>query len=148
MGRNRGRGSDLHAQCFACSESHPCGLKLRFQLSEQQVVWTCVTIGKQFQGYEGYVHGGIIATILDAAMTHYFLLRGQAALTAHMDIRYKRPLAPGQEIRVEAFLLKEHLPLYELRSRMTVDSKLIASAKGRFMDSPELILRYNGCKDD
>ena len=60
---------NFHQECFACSQTNEYGLQLQFESNVGEV--TCRTeINKPHQSYNGVVHGGIIATLLDAAMVH------------------------------------------------------------------------------
>ena len=59
----------FHETCFACGTENVHGLQMEFQDGPNGC--TCdVTIPMHFQSYDGVVHGGIVATMLDAAMVH------------------------------------------------------------------------------
>ena len=56
--------------CFGCGEGNPGGMHLKFIRDEaQQRFASHVVLGKRYQGPPGYAHGGIIATLLDEAMS-------------------------------------------------------------------------------
>ena len=46
----------------------------------------------QFEGHPGFLHGGIIATLLDETMSKAVRARGLTAMTRHMEVDYKRPV--------------------------------------------------------
>jgi len=92
----------FHSTCFACGAGNKHGLHLEFK--DDPKGCSCdVSIPPRFQGYEGVVHGGIVATMLDAAMVHS--LRGQdgdAPVTCRLEVRYLRAVPPGKNITVNA----------------------------------------------
>jgi acyl-coenzyme A thioesterase PaaI-like protein len=92
----------FHSTCFACGSENNYGLHLTFKGSPNGCSCT-VSIPPHFQSYEGVVHGGIVATMLDAAMVRS--LRGQcggAPVTCRLEVRYLRAVPPGENITVNA----------------------------------------------
>ena len=79
-----------HTHCFACSPEHPHGLQLDFDTVDSQQLQSTFRIDSSFQGYDGCIHGGIIATVLDASMTRLLLQQGIHAMTAKLEVRYKK----------------------------------------------------------
>jgi acyl-coenzyme A thioesterase PaaI-like protein len=69
--------------CFVCGQKNPIGLRLRFT-ARGDSVRTEFTAGPRYQGYEGVLHGGIVAAALDDAMAQLFHMKGQASLTARL----------------------------------------------------------------
>jgi acyl-coenzyme A thioesterase PaaI-like protein len=128
-----------HAGCFACCPEHPFGLKLSFERVADVGVRAELVLSELFQGYRGFAHGGIIATMLDAAMTHCLLQHGIPALTASLETRYKHPLLVNETFSLEASIVREHSPLYELQAKIIQCSQLVATAKGRFMLSDKIV---------
>jgi len=59
-------------------------------------------LSKRFTGPPGHCHGGIIATILDDAMSKLNKLRDVVAATAELKIEYLRPVPLHTSLRVEA----------------------------------------------
>jgi acyl-coenzyme A thioesterase PaaI-like protein len=80
---------DFHTECFACAQAHEQGLHLQFESSGIQT--TCHTeITKAHQSYNGVVHGGILATLLDATMIQCLHnTYGVDPLTSKLDIRWR-----------------------------------------------------------
>jgi len=56
-------------------------------------------------GFPGIVHGGIVATLLDEAMSKAIAAIGSAALTAELKVRYRRPVPSGNEFAVRGWVL-------------------------------------------
>lgn len=59
-------------------------------------------LGKRYTGPPGYCHGGIIATILDDAMSKLNKLRDIPAATAQMTVEYLRPVPLHKPLHVES----------------------------------------------
>jgi uncharacterized protein (TIGR00369 family) len=96
------KSTTFHSTCFACGSSNEHGLQLRFKRIPNGSTCT-VSISSRFQSYEGVVHGGIVATLLDAAMVHS--LQGhyeQDPLTCRLEIRYLHPVLSGELVTVNA----------------------------------------------
>jgi hypothetical protein len=53
--------------CFACGTDNPIGLNLQFYRLADDVC-TEITLDKQYEGWEGVIHGGIVSTLLDEVM--------------------------------------------------------------------------------
>jgi uncharacterized protein (TIGR00369 family) len=85
------------------------------------------------QGYEGILHGGVIAALLDAAMTHCLFYHGVRAVTGDLRVRFVRPVACTVLLEIRAWVLTICPPLYHLQSEIIVDGGIMAWAKARFM---------------
>jgi acyl-coenzyme A thioesterase PaaI-like protein len=86
-----------------------------------------------YQGYPGIAQGGIIATLLDSAMTNCLFCRGICAMTAQLNIRYRKPVKVGQPLTVEAVLRNKHGRLYELSARIMQAGSLRAVSTAKFL---------------
>ncbi|MBD3317242.1 MAG: hypothetical protein GF344_15755 [Chitinivibrionales bacterium] len=54
------------------------------------------TCSNYHQGYDGMVHGGILAAIIDASMAQCLMGHGVVAYTANLSIRYHKPVTIHQ----------------------------------------------------
>jgi uncharacterized protein (TIGR00369 family) len=93
--------------CFVCGKNNRLGLHLTFRL-EEDMTYTEFVPQADHQGYDGIVHGGILAAILDDAMANCLWLRGIPAVTARMTVRYHEPVPVGTHLLVYGRLLREH----------------------------------------
>jgi uncharacterized protein (TIGR00369 family) len=91
--------------CFGCGEDNPRGLQLGplAQIQDGQIHIE-YEVPSDFDGFDGIVHGGIVATMLDEAMgmacTRIHEIRG--AVTANMNITFRSPVRSGKPIRIWA----------------------------------------------
>ena len=121
--------------CFGCGPANAGGLHLEFLLAEDGRVVCLPTIPDSFEGPAGYLHGGIIATLLDEAMSKSVRAQGLTAMTRQMEINYLRPVPPGAPIRVEGRLVRSEGRKHWSEARI-VDTRghTLADAKGLFIE--------------
>lgn len=117
--------------CFACGMDNLDGLRVRWTVDENSMRGSFVP-EKKFQGWAGIVHGGILATLLDEAMTRLAVVLSGGAVTAEMTVRYSTPARIGQLLMIKGELVKDSKKLMELKSSI-IDEEgvLIASATGK-----------------
>jgi uncharacterized protein (TIGR00369 family) len=83
---------ETYGNCFVCGEKNPNGLRLSFEIDkERQTLKTTFVANPTFQGWDGIVHGGIISTLLDEATAKLVYELGYQAVTASLEIRFKKP---------------------------------------------------------
>lgn len=102
--------------CFGCSRDNPVGLHLDFFMREDGCVCTRFTPNLFHQGYNGILHGGLVATILDELMANHLLKLGYQAVTARLEVRFRKPIPIGQELLCVSRLLKERPPYFKLEA--------------------------------
>ena len=124
---------DANPGCFACGAANPIGLGLVFSRVGEEV-WAEFTPTPWHQGYEGLIHGGIIATLLDEAMAHALLAQGIQGVTARLAVRFIAPLATGVRVRVRGWIEANRRRLVEARSEIipAEGGKPIAEAEALF----------------
>ena len=120
-------------KCFACGKSNPIGLKLEFEISEggRRVKTECLP-NPWFQGWSNIVHGGIIATILDEAISRIGTVIWGASLTAYLQVRFRKPAPVGEKLYVEAEATRIRSRFVEAKARMSLgDGTIVAEAIGK-----------------
>lgn len=122
-------------QCFVCGQDNPMGLRLVFEVDESaRSIKTVFNPQKAHQGYQDVVHGGIVSTILDEAMTKLAFALGYNAVTAKLTVRFKRPLMVGEAVVVTGRLVKEAKRAMEAEAvAVREDGTIIAEAEGLLM---------------
>ncbi len=76
------------------------GLHLKFFCAEDGMVVCETSVPDTYEGPPGYVHGGIIATLLDETMSKGVRLSGVVAMTRHIEVDYKRPVPSSSPVRM------------------------------------------------
>jgi uncharacterized protein (TIGR00369 family) len=123
-----------HPRCIVCGRDDGYGLGLRFSLRADGGVEAEFACDTHFQGYHGILHGGIIATLLDGAMTHCLFAHGIVALTAEMTVRFRHPVLVGVPALVRAVVADSQPPLHVLHALIFQDGQLKARAVGKFVE--------------
>lgn len=122
-------------RCFGCGPDNPAGLQLEFQMTPDRSVVCQVTVPAAFEGPRGCLHGGIIATLLDEAMSKAVRALGVTAVTRHLEIDYLRPVPSNAPIRIEGHLVRSDGRKHETRARILSGGKqILARAKGLFVE--------------
>jgi uncharacterized protein (TIGR00369 family) len=122
-------------RCFGCGRANETGLQLEFLLAEDGSVVSLATITDSFEGPPGYLHGGIIATLLDEAMSKAVRAHGLVAMTRNLEVDYARPVPSGVPIRMEGKILSSEGRKHWVQARIlnSVGSEL-ALGKGLFIE--------------
>ena len=122
-------------RCFGCGESNETGLRLKFFLAPDGTVVCPATISSAFEGHPGFLHGGIIATLLDETMSKSVRAKGLTAMTRHMEIEYHRPVRSQTPIRMEGGVVRcEGRKHWAQAHIFDSDEKLLAEARGLFVE--------------
>jgi uncharacterized protein (TIGR00369 family) len=91
-------------------------------------------LGAEYQGGPGFIHGGIIATVLDEAMGKVCRFRGVRAVTAELTVEYLKPVSVDAPLLIEAYEVEKtgrnlHF-VGEIRSQV---GDLLVRGRGRFV---------------
>ena len=126
--------------CFACGQNNPIGLKLKFVEIAGRYVAKCV-MDKNYQSFNGVLHGGIITTLLDEAMGGYLFRLKQPAYTGKLEVRYRRPTPTGEQLTVSGWIAGRKRNVVEMRSEIALSDGTItaeATAKMVVMEKAEV----------
>lgn len=119
--------------CFACGEKNPIGLHLSFNFDGERI-FTKKILPKEFQGYDGTAHGGILSTMLDETMCKFISAKyNEKAVTGRLEIRYKFPTPIEQELKITAWQENQRKNIISMRSTVeTQDGVITAEATAKF----------------
>ena len=93
-------------RCFGCGQANANGLRLEFLLAPDGAVVSLPVVPDAFEGHPGYLHGGIIATLLDEAMSKAVRVLGRPSMTRKMEVEYLRPVPSGAPLRIEGRVVR------------------------------------------
>ena len=137
--------------CFGCGKDNPQGMRLKFVYDEAGKRFVAnFRLARRFTGPPRHAHGGVIAAILDEAMSKPSKLRGVLAPTSELNVRYLKlvPLgakltAAGWEVRVRG---REHLRAAEIRNAR---GEVLASGRGKFIavDADRMLQKFLAGRD-
>jgi uncharacterized protein (TIGR00369 family) len=122
-------------RCFGCGQANAGGLHLKFLQAEDSSVVSFSTIADRFEGPPGLLHGGVIATLLDEAMSKAVRARGLVAMTRQMEVEYLRPVPSATPIRIEGHLVRSEGRKHWTEARiLNAKGTILATGKGLFVE--------------
>jgi uncharacterized protein (TIGR00369 family) len=123
-------------RCFGCGGGNPRGMRLTFEQDEAgQRIHGRFRLGAEYSGGPGFIHGGIIATLLDEAMAKVGRFRQVRAVTAELVIEFLKFVAVDDDLIVEAREVEKNgRVLYRTGEIRNSDGELLARGRGRFIE--------------
>jgi uncharacterized protein (TIGR00369 family) len=122
-----------HSRCLLCGSLNPRSLRLSFRSGDDGVVRADFRVDTELQGYDGIMHGGVVAALLDAAMTHCLFHGGIQGLTGDLHVRFVHSILCDAQLEVRAWVEANRKSLYRLRAEIVCDGTIMAWAEATFM---------------
>ena len=124
--------------CFACGPRNPYGLKLHIEREGDKVV-AKFTAPEEYQGYPGFLHGGIITALLDEVMSRVSIITyNRWTITGGIDVHFRKPVFIGQEVTAIAEHVETNKRMVTAKAELLLpDGTAAARATGRFFFLPE-----------
>ncbi len=117
--------------CFGCGRHNPIGLKLKFTRDGANIR-AGFTPDRTHQGWPGLLHGGILGTLLDEAMSNIAYATGHTCLTATIGIRIKQPIKIDVPLVVTAWITRRSTRLIETAGSVCLnDGTVVAEASAK-----------------
>ncbi len=131
-------GSSLQVEadrgCFVCGSDNPAGLQIQLNVDvETGTATSQVTLDQRFQGWQGVIHGGILATLLDEVAIYACRSQGEQFVTAGINVRYRKPVPVGSRVDLLGRITESRRRIYTVASRIEIDGVLYAEAEVRVM---------------
>jgi uncharacterized protein (TIGR00369 family) len=128
-----------HPECFVCGSANGHGLGLEFCPAADGAVEAAFACEPVFAGYPGMLHGGIICSLLDGAMTNCMFAHGLAAITFDMNVRFRHPVGVSRPATVRARLNSDaDSSVHHLTAEVVQEGQVVATATARFIDKEAL----------
>jgi uncharacterized protein (TIGR00369 family) len=124
--------------CLACGRENPHGLKLDLEVDEQSGVVSCIfTPKKDHIGFEGIVHGGLLAVVLDEVMVWTATWAAKRfCVCAEMTIRFRESAMVGQPVQVEARVVSVRSRLVSTEAAISDGRGVLCVAVGKYSPLP------------
>jgi acyl-coenzyme A thioesterase PaaI-like protein len=124
------RDSEFARHCYACGDLNPIGLHLVFREEDGWAVADFVA-QPDHQGYPGFVHGGLVATLLDEAIGWATYGNNIWALTGKLELRLRGIVPTGQPLVVRGRIEKDRgRTLDAIAELRDAEGRLLAEASG------------------
>jgi uncharacterized protein (TIGR00369 family) len=122
--------------CYGCGGKNPEGLHIDFEVEGRRVNGR-FTARETHVGFPGVAHGGIAAAVLDEAMGWAMYAAGAWAMTARMEVKYRRPLPLGEELTISAEVVRERGRVLDATAQIRDRRGVLVEAKGMFVRLPK-----------
>jgi uncharacterized protein (TIGR00369 family) len=121
--------------CFGCGGANARGMQLTFEQDDNaQRIRGTFKLAAEYQGGPGFIHGGIIATVLDEVMGKVNRFRGVHAVTAELNVEYLKPVKVDEDLIVEGHEVEKSgrnvILAGEIRNQ---SGQVLARGRGRFV---------------
>ena len=117
--------------CFGCGGANSRGMQLTFEQDDAaRRIRGLFRLGAEYQGAAGFLHGGIIATLLDEVMAKVSRFSDEQAVTAELTVEYKRPVPVDEDLVVEGWEV-EASERHRFREGEIRDASGVVLARGR-----------------
>ena len=125
---------DVFDTCFGCGATNKVGLGLSTFTAADNGATGPFSVGDDYTGFHGVVHGGVIATALDEISAWAAILsEGVFVLTAKLDIRYRREARPREAYTLTGTVSLRQGKRLSIESELTAPEGVIAQSSGLFI---------------
>ena len=121
--------------CFGCGGANPRGMQLTFEQDDSaRRIRGVFRLGSEYQGGPGFVHGGIIATLLDEVMAKVNRFAQEIAVTAELTVEYRKPVPVDEDLTVEGWEVeRKGRDLVREGEIRDASGAVLAHGRGRFV---------------
>ena len=124
-------------RCVVCGQENPYGLRIHFVRERDGAFTAEWRPTENWEGFEGIVHGGIISTVLDEAMSKAVAAMNYEALTGELRVRFRRHVAAGENLRIRGWVVEKVKRLVKAEATLVAtDGYERAHAWARFLALP------------
>jgi acyl-coenzyme A thioesterase PaaI-like protein len=122
-----------HANCLGCGDENPAGIGMRMERDGERVRGS-VTLDRRHEGAPGYAHGGAVSTILDDALGMLLFVLRRPAVTARLEVDFRRPAYLGRPFDVDAWVDEVDGRKLWMRAELREQGEVIAPARSLFLE--------------
>lgn len=127
--------AQMNPKCVVCGAENAGGLRLQFRACEPGVVEAQWTPSVEWEGFRGIVHGGVVSTVLDEAMSKAIAGMHCEALTAELRVRFHKPVNSGATLEVRGWVRRKAKRRVETEATLLGPSgSMLAHAWATFLE--------------
>ncbi|HPU46466.1 MAG TPA: PaaI family thioesterase [Bacteroidales bacterium] len=118
--------------CFGCSDRNPVGLHLEFYDYGDYVEseWKA---NKNYEGWHGVLHGGIVATLLDEVGSWVIVSKiCRAGMTVELNVRYHKKISTNEKIYIQGKLIEYKKNIAFIESKIIQNGEIKASGMSKY----------------
>ena len=121
-------------RCFVCGVENPYSLKVKVEQVGTNRVKAEFIADDRYRGWSNYLHGGIFSLVFDEMLGWLSRYMGHDAMTARLEVRYRKPVPLGSRLLFSAVLHRQAKGLLDIKLYANLeDESLAAEAMGRMM---------------
>ena len=88
---------------------------------------------KNYEGWHGVVHGGIVATLLDEVGSWVIISKiGRAGMTVELNVRYHKKISTNEKIYIQGKLIEHKRNIAFIESKIIQNGEIKASAISKY----------------
>ncbi|MBN2022222.1 MAG: PaaI family thioesterase [Pirellulales bacterium] len=125
----------VHPNCVVCGPENEAGLRLEFSLSADGGVQAAFGCAAAYEGFPGVIHGGVISSLLDGAMTNCLFAHGVTGVTGELRVRFRHPVVTNRRCQVRAWIDRSLFPFHVVKAELVQERQIKAKATGKFVES-------------
>ncbi len=126
-------------RCIGCGKLSTIGLKMEFAIEPDLSVESRIRVGPDFAGWQGVVHGGVVALLLDEAMAYAAAAHGVLGMTGDLKMRFRRSVPVDAALVVRARVAWRRRDVLGITARVEAEDRtLLASGDGSFVKRGEV----------
>lgn len=103
--RQQARNGATQPGVRSLRSTNPKGLRISFQ-QHSGAIYADWIPSKDWESFQGTIHGGIITTVLDEAMSKAVIAREWKALTVDLRVRFRGRVSPGEGLQVRGWVIE------------------------------------------
>ena len=121
-------------RCFVCGVENPHSLKVKVEQDGANRVKAEFVADDRYRGWSNYLHGGILSLIFDEMLGWLSRFTGHDAMTARLEVRYRKPVPLGSRLKFSGTLERKVKGILDINlCALLEDGTLAAEGKGRMM---------------
>jgi acyl-coenzyme A thioesterase PaaI-like protein len=108
----------LNPGCIVCGSENAHGLRINFKPTDEGVSasWSPT---EDWASFQGTIHGGIVSTVLDEAMSKAVMGMDWEAFTVELRIRFRHVVRPGDLYAARAWVINKRRRRIQAEATLT-----------------------------
>lgn len=119
--------------CLGCGDRNPASMGVRLRRAGERIRGE-VTLDERHEGAPGFAHGGAVATVLDDSLGSLLVILERPAVTAKLEVNYRRPAFLGRRFEIEAWVEETDGRKLWLAGELRDQGEPVADARGLFVE--------------
>ena len=121
-------------RCFVCGVENPHSLNVKVVQDGPNQVKAEFIADDRYRGWSNYLHGGILSLVFDEMLGWLSYYMGHDAMTARLEVRYRKPVPLGSKLLFSGALEREVKGILDIKLCAHLDDgSLAAEGNGRMM---------------